>query len=169
MSESIINPYSFAVAGCVSTCYEVTQGGDHGMADQDQACCQRIDAGSVLIGETVSSISMWLKSRDGSSGTCYGVLFDTDYETVITTLGSIDISTVGTSFTKFTFDSASTTATVSQAGYFLGIWYDNPGGGTLDVRIDALATIENQTCTTGSKGSPAYNPTNAFNWCYECA
>jgi len=139
------------------------------MDDTNMACCQRIDAGSVVIGLTLSNISMWMKSGSGSSGTLYGVLFDTDYETVITTFGSINAATVGTSFSKFTFDSASTTGTVSEAGQFLGIWYDNASGGTLDVRIDATASITNQTCCTGYKGSPVTNAGNSFNWCFECA
>ena len=165
MSNFIINPYRF-VEGC-PTCWEVNQGGDHGMDDTNMATCQRMDAGSCVIGKTISNISMWLKSGSGSSGTVYGVLFASDYETVVTTFGSIDASTIGTSFSKFTFDSASTSGTVAGAGQFLGIWYDNAGGGTLDVRIDATAAITNQTCCTGYKGSVVTNAGNSFNWCYE--
>jgi len=171
LSESIINPYRFAGVPCESTCWEVNNGGDHGMDTQDQACCQRIDTGSQVIGLTISNISMWLKSGSGSGGTCYGVLFDTDYDTVITTFGSINIGTVGTSFTKFTFDNASTTGTITGAGQYLGIWYDNPSGGTLDVRANTSGDViaDPQTCTTGSRGSPTSNSSNSFTWCYECA
>ena len=166
MSESIINPYRFAVS-CVTTCFEENNGGDHGMDSTDMACGQRIDAGSSAIGCTISSCSWWLKSGSGSTGTLYGVLFDTDYQTVKATFGSINANTVGTSFGKHTFNSAGTTGTIAQ-GDFIAVWYDNAGGGTLDVRADTSQNaIANQTCTTGSKGSPTYTASNSFTYCYE--
>jgi len=166
MSNFIIDPYRF-VEPC-PTCWEENNGGDHGFGDPDQQFGQRLDAGSCVIGKTISSVSWWLKSGSGSTGTLYGVLLASNFQTKIATLGSINANTIGTSFTKFTFDSESTSGTVAQ-GNFIGIWIEDKDGGTIDVRANTSGNlIPNQSCCTGDiSGSFDVQAGNSFTYCYE--
>ena len=117
----------------------------------------QVVTGSDIVGSKLSGIKFSIKYVSGTtSGTLYCRLYDssTTIPTPLHTFGSVDISSLTSSFATYTFDTPDTTNTLAD-GNLIGLEYSSTTGSP-SLKIEELRTSDAQgksfdyTSTTGT-------------------
>ena len=109
-----------------------------GYSPQEQFNCIDVDTGSALIGLDIHEISFWIKIFAGSpTGTATVGHYNTG-QTLQTSLGTLDVSTVTSSYAKYTFNNGNTISNVVDTDKLCIYW--NGGDASNKLYLDASST-----------------------------
>lgn len=143
MSQNIVNPYRYAVAS-YSLIWEETQGGEQQILKDGGNIAAGIAffTGQDMIGEVPKKVTCSLKKDASAVGTATLKLIASD-NSVKTTFGTIDVSTLTTSFAEYSFTNDSASSSVAD-GDILSWFYLESNAFRYEMAATATAAYTQQ-------------------------
>jgi len=147
LSQNIVNPYRYAVPS-ITLLWEETDGGEQQVLQDGSVIVAGIAffTGQTMIGEVPKKVTCYLKKHTSALGIATLKLIASD-NSVKTIFGTIDVSTLTTSFAEHSFTNDSATASVAD-GDILAWFYLESFGFIYEMAATATAAYTQQKYST---------------------